>query len=608
MSKEIRQKSEGKSVIPPSLEAMRHSFSHVLAQAVLQVYPDAKLGIGPVIEDGFYYDFDLGAGKTFTPVDLAKFEKRMQKIVAQNQRFERGELNVDDAIEAMKKKNQLYKAELAADLKAAGETKLSFYRCTDPGGKKVFFEDLCKGPHVGFTKELGAFKLMSIAGAYWRGGEENPMLQRIYGVAFPTQEELDEHLKRRALAEERDHRKIGQKQQLFFIDERVGKGLPIWLPNGTIIRDEIEKLAKETEQRYGYHRVSTPHLAKDELYLTSGHLPYYRDSMYPPMAMDDGTYYLKAMNCPHHHLIYLSQPRSYRELPLRLAEYGVCYRNELSGTLAGLLRVRMLTMNDSHIYCRRDQIKKEFANVLEMIRYYFDIFGFKEYSFRLSKWDPKHTEKYINQPEDWEYSQKVLREVLQEANAPFVEAENEAAFYGPKIDVQFTSVIGREETLSTIQLDFLARERFKLSYVDEKGQRDGQVFVIHRAPLSVHERMVAFLTEHYGGAWPLWLAPVQVQVIMVSEKFSDYAKKVAESLRGRGIRVTLDDASETVSHKIRQAEMAKVPYMVVVGEKEVASEKIAVRTRGSRELKQYACEEFAEMLVSDIQERSRDGK
>ncbi|MDO8560550.1 MAG: threonine--tRNA ligase [bacterium] len=587
-----------------SLEAMRHSFAHVLAQAVLQLYPDAKLAIGPAIDDGFYYDFDLGQGKTFTPQDLPKLEKVMKKIIAQSQKFERYEGGVDESIEYLQSKQQPYKVELAQELKAAGTVTVSFYRNTDPAGKKRFFNDLCKGPHVASTKELGAFKLMSIAGAYWRGSEKNAMLQRIYGAAFATQEELDAYQERRKLAEERDHRKIGLQQQLFFIDERVGKGLPLWLPNGTIIRDELERLAKETEARYGYLRVSTPHLAKEELYLTSGHLPYYQGSMYPPMVMDDGIYYLKAMNCPHHHLIFQQQLRSYRELPLRLAEYGVCYRNELSGTLAGLLRVRMLTMNDAHIYCRKEQIKKEFAKVLEMVLYYFKLFGFKEYSFRLSQWDPTHADKYVNQPQNWEYSQRVLREVLEEMQVPYTAADNEAAFYGPKIDVQFKSVIGREETLSTIQLDFLARERFGLSYVDERGVRNSEVFVIHRAPLSVHERMVAFLTEHYGGAWPVWLAPVQVQVIMVSEKFADAARSVATALSAAGVRAKLDDADETVSNKIRQAEQAKVPFMVVIGEKEAAAGTLALRTRGSRQLQTLKADEFTAMVTKLVQSRA----
>ncbi len=585
---------------------MRHSLAHVLAQAVLQLYPDAKLGIGPVIDDGFYYDFDLGAGKTFSPTDLPRLEKRMTKIIAQNQRFERYEAGADESIAYLKQKNQPYKMELAEELKAAGEKTLSFYRNTDPSGKKRFFNDLCKGPHVATTKELGAFTLVSIAGAYWRGSEKNPMLQRVYGMAFSTPAELAAHLERKKMAEERDHRKIGQLQRLFVIDERVGKGLPLWLPNGTIIRDELERLAKETEARDGYQRVSTPHVAKEELYLASGHLPYYRESMYPPMIMDDGTYYLKAMNCPHHHLIYLSQPRSYRDLPIRLAEYGTCYRNELSGTLAGLLRVRMLAMNDAHLYCRKDQIKPEVEKVLAMVRQYFGIFEFTGYSFRLSRWDPQHPEKYINQPEHWEYSQRVLREVLDASGEPYTVGDNEAAFYGPKIDVQFRTVVGREETLSTIQLDFMARERFDLSYTDQRGQKNTEVFVIHRAPLSVHERMVAFLAEHYGGAWPVWLSPVQVQVIAVSEKFAGAAGKLGEELRQAGVRVMLASSDATVSYNIRQGEQAKVPYLVVVGEKEVASGKLAVRARGKKDLVSMERATFIRHVTALAATRSRE--
>lgn len=606
MPKGKRQKVVSASKTPASLEAMRHSLAHVLAQAVLQLYPNAKLAIGPVIEDGFYYDFDLGSGVTFSPADLPRLEQRMGNIIAQNQKFERYEAGIDESIEYLKKKNQPYKVELAEELKAAGQKSVSFYRTTDPTGKQRFFNDLCQGPHVASTQELGVFKLISIAGAYWRGSEKNPMLQRIYGAAFATRAELDEYLTRRRQAEEHDHRKIGLQQQLFFIDERVGKGLPLWLPNGTTIRDEIEKLAKATEARYGYQRVSTPHLAKEELYLTSGHLPYFKDSMYPPMVMDDGVYYLKAMNCPHHHLIYLQHLRSYRDLPLRLAEYGVCYRNERSGTLAGLLRVRMLSMNDAHIYCRREQIKPEFGRVLEMVLYYFALFGFTEYSFRLSRWDPSHGDKYINQPEHWEYSQRVLQEILEEIGVPYTAVDDEAAFYGPKVDVQFKSVVGREETLSTVQLDFMARGRFGLSYVDETGRRNDEVFVIHRAPLSVHERMVALLTEHYGGAWPLWLAPVQVVVATVSEPFRQSAERYAAELSAAGVRAVVDASNVTVGKKVRAAQLQHVPYVLVFGEKEAAGDDLTVRVRGQRQVRAMTRKTFTADIAHRITRRRRE--
>jgi len=465
------------------------------------------------------------------------------------------------------------------------------------------FTDLCRGPHLGSAKEIGAFKLTKLAGAYWRGKSENPQLTRIYGVCFEKQSELDDYLKMLEEAEKRDHRKIGAEQKLFFVDDAVGKGLIMWLPNGTIIRNEIEKLAVEKENEAGYVRVVTPHMAKEELYLKSGHLPYYKDSMYPALEMDDGKYYLKAMNCPHHHLIYGHEPRSYRELPLRLAEYGTVYRNELSGTLAGLLRVRCLTMNDAHIYCRKDQIKEEFKGVLEMTMRYFEIFGLKDYKFRLSRWSPKHLEKYINEPENWEYSEGVIREVLQEMKVPFTEAEDEAAFYGPKVDVQFKSVIGREESMSTIQLDFAARARFGLNYTDETGKENNEVFVIHRAPLSTHERFTAFLIEHFAGIWPLWLAPVQVVFAPVGAKHVEGAKKLAREFFGRGIRVFTDDADETVGNKVRKAVGRKTPYIVVVGDKELAGEDWMVRVRGREAQEKIKKSDFIERLRKEIEDR-----
>ncbi|MCI0620009.1 threonine--tRNA ligase, partial [Candidatus Wolfebacteria bacterium] len=383
----------------------------------------------------------------------------------------------------------------------------------------------------------------------------------------------------------------------------VGKGLVMWLPRGTIIRNEIEKLAVEMEDAGGYVRVVTPHIAKEELYLTSGHLPYYKDSMYPPMEMDDGTYYLRAMNCPHHHRIYLHKPHSYRDLPIRIAEYGTVYRNELSGTLAGLLRVRGLAMNDAHIYCRKDQIQDEFRSVMKLVMGYFKIFGLTDYSFRLSKWDPAHTEKYINEPENWEYTQSALRDCLNEMKVPFTEAENEAAFYGPKVDVQFKSVIGREESMSTIQLDFSAKERFGLSYIDKNGRENNEVFVIHRAPLATHERFLAFLIEHTGGVFPLWLSPVQVKALSIGEGHIAFAREVAEQLRAARIRAELDDSNETLGTKIRNWKLEKVPYALVVGDEEIKSREVTVEKRdGGKE--KLSVEKLTEKLQAEIRERS----
>ena len=422
-------------------------------------------------------------------------------------------------------------------------------------------------------------------------------------MCFETQKDLDEYLEMMRLAEERDHRKIGAEQELFFFDDRVGKGLTMWLPNGTIIRNEVEKLAIEAEERAGYVRVRTPHLAKEEMYLTSGHLPYYKDSMYPPMVMDDGTYYLKAMNCPHHHTIFNHSPHSYRDLPLRIAEYGECYRNELSGTLAGLLRVRCLAMNDAHMYCRKDQVKAEFKGVMNLVMEYFKIFQLENYWFRLSKWSPAHLDKYVNEPENWEYTEQVIREVLQEMKVKFIEVEDEAAFYGPKVDVQFKSIVGREETMSTIQLDFVAKTRFGLKYTDETGKENNEVFVIHRAPLSTHERFTAFLIEHYGGVWPTWLAPVQVQLVPVSpEKHGEGANALLQELRAAGIRVGIDDANETLGNRVRKAIAQKIPYIVAVGDKEIGGEEWMIRLRGEKEQIKMSKEKFVERVLAEIKE------
>src|SRR3989338_2949862 len=584
-----------------NLQTLRHSASHVLAEAVLELFPEAKLGIGPAIEDGFYYDFDLGK-ETFAEEDLAKIEKKMKEIIRQNQKFEKYEGETEKSLKYIKGKKQPYKLELGEDLKKEGEKKLSFYRLVAADGKRKFV-DLCAGPHLDSTKEIGAVKLLRLAGAYWKGSEKNKMLQRVYGTAFAGEKELSDYLALLAEAKKRDHRVIGADQQLFFFDDLIGKGLALWLPKGVIIRNEIEKLAVELEERDGYIRVITPHLAKEELYVKSGHLPYYKDSMYPGMTIDDGTYYLKAMNCPHHHTIYNHNLHSYRELPVRIAEYGTVYRNELSGTLAGLLRVRGIAQNDDHIYCRGDQIKQEFKNVMALMFEEFKIFGLKDYSFRLSLWDPEHTEKYINEPKNWEYAERIIREALKELKVDFIEAKDEAAFYGPKIDVQIKNVIGREETMSTIQLDFAAKGKFNLCYTDETGKHNNEVFVIHRAPLSSHERFLAILIEHYAGVFPVWLCPHQVQVVPVGQDFLKAARKFAGELSQAGIRVWLDDLNETVGYKIRKGEKQKVPYMVVIGQKEADGGDLQVRLRSQKDVAGMSKGAFIERVVSEIKER-----
>lgn len=573
------------------LDYLRHSAAHLLAAAVLELRPDAKPTIGPAIEDGFYYDFAFD--EPFSESELDAVAAKMQELVKDWQDFEKIEVSADEARERFA--GNPYKLELIDEIVAKDES-ITLYKSGE-------FVDLCRGGHVDAPAEMLAhFKLLSVAGAYWRGSEKNAMLTRIYGTAFFSQAELEEFLQQREEAKLRDHRKLGAELELYFIDDMVGKGLVMWLPKGTILRDEIEKLAKEKEAAVGYVRVASPHIAREELYLTSGHLPYYKDSMFPPMVMDDGTYYLKAMNCPHHHRMYLHQPRSYRDLPLRLAEYGTCYRNELSGTLAGLLRVRGMSMNDAHIYCRRDQIKTEFAGVIHLVQDYFALFGLQNYWFRLSKWDPAHTEKYFNEPQNWEYSEQVLREVLVEEGVEFVEAEDEAAFYGPKVDIQFKSVIGREETMSTIQLDFAAKERFGLSFTDSDGSQNNEVFVIHRAPLSVHERFLAFLIEHYAGKFPVWLSPVQVKVLPITDEQNEYAHQVVAALRAAGVRVELDDRGERLNAKIRAAQQEKVPYMLIVGGKEAEAGTVAVRSRDSGEQEVLPLDTFIQkvsLLIAD---------
>ncbi len=571
LNTEVKQDSDVELLTfknPEGKEVFRHSSAHVLAHAIKHLYPKAKNTIGPPVEEGFYYDFgDLSIKEE----DFKKIEREMHDICKGNHTFEKTVLTIKKVKEMFK--DNKYKIEIAEEAQKAGQ-ELTAYQDGD-------FIDLCEGPHILSTGCIKAVKLMKIAGAYWRGDKNKAQLQRIYGVSFPSKEELKEHLRILEEAGKRDHKKIGQRMELFAQFDLIGKGLPVWLPNGDIIRREIEKFAIEMEDKAGYVRVSTPHLAKKELFEMSGHLPYYEETMYPAMRIDDGTYYLKAMNCPLHHLIYSMKPRSYRELPLRLAEYGTVYRNELSGTLSGLLRVRMLQMNDAHIYCTKEQLKDEIEAVLKMIKEYFRVFNFSNYWFRLSLGEIKNKKKYIEDPESWKYSEEVLRDVLRSLKIRFVEAKDEAAFYGPKIDAQFKNVHGREETMSTVQLDFAAKKRFKLSYIDEKSNKNPEVFVIHRAPLSTHERLISFLIEHYTGKFPLWLSPEQVRILTVSEKFDKYANEVADKLKDGDIRVSVDKRAESVSKKVREAQLAHVNYILVVGEKEVDSNTINVRTRNN---------------------------
>lgn len=584
---------------------IRHSLAHMLAEAVLDMFPDAKLGTGPVTENGFYYDFELP--RTLIPEDLPLLQKRMKKYVQQGQNFVRRDEPIEASKAFLKKIDQPFKIELIDKfVEQQGITEVSFYENFIPNKDEPVFVDLCEGGHVENTKEIDpkSFKLSHISGAYWQADENNASMQRIYGISFETAEELQEYEKMMEEAKKRDHRKLGQELELFTFDERVGAGLPLWMPKGSILVEEIEKLAKETEDRGGYERVRTPHIAKGDLYLTSGHLPYYADSMYPPMQLDNEAYYLKAMNCPHHHLIFGVRPRSYKELPLRLAEYGNCYRYEDSGALFGLMRVRSLNMNDAHIYCTPEQFAEEFMAVIDMYKYYFELFGIEKYQMRLSK----HSEaglgkKYVDEPELWIQTEKQVREVMEKAKVPFVEVEDEAAFYGPKIDVQIWSVIGREFTLATNQLDFSVPKKFNLTYIDADGEEKTPL-CIHRAPLSTHERLIGFLIEHFAGAFPTWLAPVQVQVIPIADAHMDYAIKVRQELRDQGVRCRILPPDDSLGKRIRFAEKQKIPYMLVIGDKEAEAEQVNVRSYHTKEEKAEKLKSFVSSVVEEIQQRS----
>jgi threonyl-tRNA synthetase len=570
------------------VETIRHSCAHLLAQAVKQLYPEVKLGIGPAIENGFYYDFLRK--EPFAPEDVQKIEKRMKELVHKGIKIEKrtlGGKEIEDFLRSEPLKKELYEElDNAPTFYAQGE-----------------FVDLCHGPHVENTKELKNFKLTKVSGAYWKGDSSNLQLQRIYGIAFESEQELKEHLEMLEDAEKYNHKKLGEELELFAQFDLIGKGLPVWLPKGEIIKREVEKFAIETEEKAGYVRVSTPLVAKKELFIKSGHLPYYEESMYPCMKMDDGEYYLKAMNCPMHHLIFSKKVRSYRELPIRIAEYGLCHRNELSGTLNGLLRVRMLRMNDAHIYCTKEQVEKEIENVLSMIKYYFDIFKFHDYWFRLSLGDVDNKKKYIDEPENWKHAEESLRKVLKKLKLKYVEAENEAAFYGPKIDVQFKNVYGREESMSTVQLDFSAKKRFELHYDDADGKQNNEVFVIHRAPLSTHERFIAFLIEHYKGKFPLWLNPVQIKLMTVTENNVEFAKKIALEMKEKGIRAEVDDRNESIGKKVRNAILERANYIITIGDKEVENKTLAIRDREGKVEYDVKVNQFIEKVLEEIKKR-----
>ncbi|MCE2824739.1 MAG: threonine--tRNA ligase [Sediminibacterium sp.] len=569
-----------------------HSSAHLMAEAVEALYPGVKFWVGPALDKGFYYDIDLG-DRHLSEDDLIAIERKMNELAKQANTFTRKEISKADAIAYFTERNDPYKLDLLEGLQDGNITLYS----------QGNFTDLCRGPHIPNTGAIKAIKLTNIAGAYWKGNEKNKMLTRLYGVTFPNQKELDAYLLMLEEAKKRDHRKLGKELGIFTMDDDVGQGLPLWLPNGTIIIEELEKLAKETEEVAGYKRVVTPHIAKESMYLTSGHLPYYADSMFPPMELDGTKYYLKAMNCPHHHKIFDAEPKSYKDLPYRIAEYGTCYRYEQSGELFGLMRVRCLHMNDAHIYCNKEQFAAEFRAVNDMYTKYFKIFGIDKYVMRLSLHEPsKLGAKYVNEPALWKETEAMVRQVLIESEIPYIEVPDEAAFYGPKIDVQIWSAIGREFTLATNQVDFNSGNKFKLSYNNQNNQPEVPL-IIHRAPLGTHERFIGFLLEHYAGKFPVWLAPLQVKILPISDKFMEFAEGVKKQLKAAGVRVEIDDRSEKIGKKIRDTELQRVPYMLVVGEKETLENKLSVRRQGKGDLGMQDTQVFIDAIIQEIHER-----
>lgn len=569
--------------------AFWHSSAHVMAQAIEFFYPNVNLTIGPAIENGFYYDIDFN-GAAFSEKEFKKIEDKMLELAREKAEFHKKSISKAEALAYYQGKENPFKVELIENL---NDGEITF--CSHSN-----FTDLCRGGHIPNTGFIKAVKLMSVAGAYWRGNEKNPQLTRIYGISFPKQGELAEYLLMLEEAKKRDHRKLGKELEIFTFDDEVGPGLPLWLPNGGAIIELLETFAKKTESEAGYVRVKSPHIAKESLYIRSGHLPYYKESMFPPMEMDGDKYYLKAMNCPHHHKIFGATPKSYRDLPLRFAEYGTCYRYEQSGELFGLMRVRSLQMNDAHIYCTEAQFEAEFKSVNDLYLKYFNVFGIDKYVMRFSKHDPaKLGQKYINEPELWKKTEAMVRKVLVNLGVNFVEVEDEAAFYGPKIDIQIYSAIGREFTLATNQVDFAQAERFDLWFTNEKNEKE-RPLIIHRAPLSTHERFIGFLLEHYAGNLPSWLCPKQVSILPISDKYLPYAQKLVDLMKINDIRALLDDRNEKIGKKIRDAEMKKIPYMLVVGENEMQEESVSVRKHGEGDIGKMSATDFVQFFRDQL--------
>ena len=577
------------------MDIIRHSISHIAAAAIQKLFKEVKFAIGPTIENGFYYDLDLS--KRITPEDLPKIEKEMKELIKKDLKFEKKELEIKKAIELFKKLKQPYKLELIKDLEKEKNKKVTIYTVGD-------FIDLCKGPHIKSTKEIrfDAFKLTSLAGAYWKGNEKNKMLQRIYGVAFNTKKELNDYLKQQEEAEKRDHRKIGKELDLFCFSDLVGKGLPLLTPKGAIIRYELEKFIIEEETKRGYLHVYTPDLAKLELYKKSGHWKHYKESMYPPMNIDGEDYILRPMACPHHFMLYNSRPRSYRELPLRYAEIVKQYRKEQSGELSGLIRLMAFSLVDGHLICRPDQVEEEFKDVLKLIQYNMKVLGIKDYWYRFSKWDPKNKEKYTNNPKAWQETEKLMKKILDGLKLKYIEEEDEAAFYGPKTDIQIRNVNNKEETLFTVQIDFDMPKKFDMTYIDKDGKKQTPI-VIHRASIGCIERTMAFLIEQYAGAFPAWLSPVQAQIIPISQKFNKYGEEIKKQLNKENIRVELNDNNETLGKKIREGELQKIPYLLIIGEKEQEADSIALRDREKGNLGPMKTNKFIEKIKKEIEEK-----
>ncbi|WP_164216813.1 threonine--tRNA ligase [Virgibacillus sp. YIM 98842] len=573
------------------IDIMRHSTAHLMAQAIKRLFKDVRFGVGPVIEEGFYYDMDME--HKITPEDLPEIEKEMKKIVDEALEIKRLEVGRNEAKEMFK--DDHLKQELIDAIPE--DEQVTIYEQGE-------FYDLCRGIHVPSTNKIKAFKLLSISGAYWRGDSDNQQLQRIYGTAFEKQGQLEEHLRILEERKERDHRKLGKELDIFTVSQEVGQGLPMWLPKGATIRRQIERYIVDIEERLGYDHVYTPVLANVDLYKTSGHWDHYQDDMFPTMEMDNEELVLRPMNCPHHMMVFKNKLWSYRNLPVRIAELGTMHRYEMSGALAGLQRVRAMTLNDAHIFARPDQLKEEFIRVVELVQRVYEDFGIDDYYFRLSYRDPEDKEKYVNNDEMWEKAQAMLKETMEDMELEYVEADGEAAFYGPKLDVQVKTALGKDETLSTVQLDFHLPNQFDLTYVGEDGKEHRPV-VIHRGVVSTMERFVAFLIEEYKGAFPVWLAPIQVKVIPVSPKVHlDYAKKVEERLRFSGIRVSVDERDEKIGYKIREAQTQKVPFTLVLGDKEMEDNAVNVRRYGKKETETLEYGDFEAMIKKEIVEKS----